>query len=283
MATRLDLFRGMASQLGELVTFRATQASSGLREFISADQITVPTSALNGRDVWYSSATGTSAANRQTARRVVANNPSSTSITVDADWPALPQPGDTIDLVNWHGYSARYYEYHEKINELIDRVADELAIEVAGETFSFDALSPVIAYPDDWDYVIGAQWSFPQDDEESTLVWRPIFKRQLEFQPWDQQVRVKGAASRNLGTMNIRLLGATKLQPLTSDDQETTVSAPWIKMQGAAELKRQAGLRRGANDIDLTVANMILAEAKELRPQATHQYHAVGGFRWSTH
>lgn len=275
--TRLELFRGIADQLGERIQVTATTASGSALQFVSSDKLTMPENALKGREVWYSSAQPASAANQQTSRRVVANGPSTTSITVDAAWPATPQLGDVIDLVNPHSNSVRIAEIHDKINAIIDEVADEFATEVAGSSVTFDALSPSLSYPATWDWIIACQWQDRND------VWHPIFKQDLEFMPWDSVVVVKNKPRRMLTSYPVRLIGQIRLSPLDDDADTTTVPKSWLVMRAAKELKRGAGMRRQEANTDLTVSNMYGADDLMLRAQATRQsYGGRGSFRWST-
>lgn len=275
--SRLELFYGIADHLGELLIVTATDDASDTRTFVSATEFTVQDQSLAGRGAWYVfSNNPDSAGNVQTARRVQAVSSGTHTLTVDADWPSASRAGDVLALVNWHGYSVRIDEIHRKINTLIERVSDEMAIPATGTAATFDALAPTISYPDTWDWVLGCQW------QDALGVWHPIYVKDLEFQPWDATVQIKNVPRRKLSGYPVRLLGATRLQPLDDDADETVAPKAWLCLQAAAELKREAALRSGDKSIGLTVANMLLADAQALRDSTVRQYRIEGGFRWST-
>lgn len=275
--TRLDLFYGIADHLGELIIVAATDDAADNRTFKSATEFTVQDQSLSGRGAWYvSSNNPDSASNVQTARRVQAVSSSSNTLTVDADWPASSRTGDVLALVNWHGYSVRIDEIHRKINTMIERVADEMAIPATGAEVTFDALAPTISYPDTWDWLLGCQW------QDSLGVWHPVYVKDLEFQPWDRTVQIKHVPRRKLSGYPVRLIGATRLPALDDDTDETVVPKAWLCLQAAAELKREAALRQGNSPMQLTVANMMLADAQALRDSTVRQYRIEGGFHWST-
>ncbi len=279
--TRLDYFRGIASNLGELITIPATDNAASNLTFKSAVDLAVPLGAYDGREVWYVSAAPDSQANVGTKRRVTYTNQTDTTITVNAAWPAIPQAGDVIDLVNFKSLSARIPEIQTKINSLIDRVADEMAIPETSTSTAFNALTPTIAYPETWDWILGAQWQ--ELVPGATGRWLPLYERDLSFFPWDGVVQLNNVPRRKLNTYSVRLIGATRLQPLVDDDDTSIVPKEWLCMQGAAELKRESAIRRGDVSTDLTIANMELAEAQAMREMVSRQYRIEGGFRWSTH
>lgn len=275
--TRLDLFYGIADHLGELIIVTATDDASDNRTFKSATEFTVQDQALAGRGAWYvSSGSPDSANNVETARRVQAVNSSTNTLTVDADWPSPAKAGDVLALVNWHGYSVRIDEIHRKINTLIERVSDEMAAPVTGSETTFDALSPTIAYPEAWDWVLGCQW------QDRLGVWHPVYVKDLEFQPWDRTVQIMNVPRRKLSRYPVRLIGAINLPPLERDSDETVAPKAWLCLQAAAELKREGALRQGNTPTHLTIANMMLADAQALRDSTLRQYRIEGGFRWST-
>lgn len=275
--TRLELFYGIADHLGQLVIVTATDDANDNRTFKSTVAFTNPDPTYAGRDAWYvSSNNPLSADNVQTTRRVMTANGSTNVLTVDADWPAPSRTGDVLALVNWHGYSVRADEIHRKINALIERVSDEMATPVTGTQATFDALAPTLTYPEEWDWVLGVQW------QDFLGVWHPIYVKDLEFQPWDRTVQIKNVPRRKLTGYPVRLIGATNLEPLDDDADETVVPKSWLCMQAAAELKREAAMRKGDAPTELTVANMMLADAQALRDSTVRQYRIEGGFRWST-
>jgi hypothetical protein len=273
--TRLEYFLGILENLGERIDVTATDNAQSALQFTSTDGFSVPQGAYDGREVWYVTAAPDSQANLNTVRRITFTG--SGTITVNTAWPATPQAGDTITLANFKSMSARIPEIHNKINALIDRVADEMATPEAATAAEFDVLSPLLTYPETWDWVLGAQW------QDYLGVWHPIYEKDLDFMPWDGVVKVKNKPRRNLGAMSVRLLGAQRLQPLDSDDDESVVPKAWLCMQAAAELKREAAIRRGDAATDLTLANMMLADAQAMRPMVSRQFSIEGGFRWSTH
>jgi hypothetical protein len=280
--TRLEYFLGTLENLGERIDVTATDNASSALTFTSTDGFSVPSGAYDGREVWYVTASPDSQANLGTTRRITSTNPAGTGeIAVNVAWPSTPQAGDVIALANFKSMSARVHEIHNKINALIDRVADEMAPPEVATSETFNSLSPTIAYPDDWDWILGAQWQ--EIISDGTGRWRPLYEKDLDHFPWDGVVQIKNVPREKLTGFSVRLIGATRLQPLMEDNDRSIVPKAWLCMQAAAELKREAAIRRGDAATDLTIANMMLADAQAMRSMVSRQYRIEGGFRWSTY
>lgn len=267
--SRLQLFEGIVDALGEKIEARATSVGTATT-FISAD-LYFPDNDLRGREVWYAESNhATSAANEGTRNFVSSNSEANRRLTVANAWPAEPQIGDRIVLANARGWSATIPEIHDKINDLLREVGEEMATEVAAASATFNSLSPTVTYSADWDWFLGAQW-YDWDNR-----WKDVPPQDYELSPWDGTVTVKNRTRRLAHGRAIRLIGATNLALLDDDDDTTTVDYGWFRFQAAAELRRQTAIRWGDTVTAYTDSQLLQAEADKRRARVGKRYTPIG-------
>ncbi len=144
--TRIQLFRDVAQELGDKIELTATTTGTATT-FIDTERMVYADGGLNGREAYYATAAGGSAANQSLRRIVTATAQASGTITLSPALPAAPLATDVLILVNGRGTGVTVPEIFDKINQLIRRVASELATEVADTPATFSATAPTINIP----------------------------------------------------------------------------------------------------------------------------------------
>jgi hypothetical protein len=212
--TRLQLFLDIASELGDLITLTA-DATGTTTTLISTVDMIFPDASLNGREAWFASGTSGNVGKR----RIVTNTDEETAtITVSPALTSATASDDVVHLVNSKGTGVTVSEIHNKINQLIRRVRDELATEANGTAATFDARDPFLAVPASWNCVLGVQVERDPSlvgDWDSLLggSWAPDFA--------SRQV-VVGARHRGMcHNKRVRLIGSIPLPPLDDDTDST--------------------------------------------------------------
>jgi hypothetical protein len=271
--TRLQLFRDIGAELGEFIELEASDSDHTTTTFISEDDMVFVDSALNGRESYYASASEASAANRGKRRIVWDTTEEDFSITVNPPWPAEPQEGDILYLVNSRGTGVTVPEIFAKINQLIRRVSSQLATEVADDPATFDAQSPVLAIPAAWRYCLGAQVEFGQAESED---WQPLLGGPLYYQKWDRTATVKPQYRALCQGKRVRLIGAIPLSELEEDDDTVWVPSSWIAKLAAAELLEAAANRTGEITLAYTYGEILKAQAVQLEGRVKKRWSAVG-------
>jgi hypothetical protein len=168
--TRLQLFRDVADELGDLISLTSTGTGT-TTTLTAANDMLYPDGSLAGREAWYATASGASLGNLYSRRIVTSNDESAGTITVSPAWSAAPIATDVVLLVNSRGTGVTIPEIHRKINALIRRVATELAVEAADTAATFSASSPVINIPTAWDGFLGIQVEL---DSTRTGMWTNV-------------------------------------------------------------------------------------------------------------
>jgi hypothetical protein len=274
MATsRLQLFKDIASELGDLITLEQSGAGSSTTVFVANEDMIWADSSLNGREVWYASAAVASTANKGTRRIVTDTTEDDFSITVSPAWSAVPQSGDTILLVNSRGTGVTIPDIHNKINQLIRRVSSQLATETADTPATFDLTSPALSIPSTWRYLLGAQIEFGESESED---WQPLLGAPLYVQKWDRTATIKPQYRHLCHGRRIRLIGAIPLSELDEDTDETWVPAAWLTKLAAAELLEAAANRSGEVTLVYTYGELVKAQAQQLEGRVKKRWSAVG-------
>ncbi len=271
--TRLQLFEDVAIELGEFIRLEATGSDHTTTTFIAEDDMVWADSSLNGRESYYAEAGATSAANARKRRIVWDTTEADYSITVNPPWPATPQEGDVLYLVNSRGTGVTIPEIFAKINQLIRRVSSQLATEVADDPQTFDALSPVLAIPGTWRYCLGVQVEFGESESED---WQPLLGKPLYYQKWDRTATIIEQYRSLCHNKRVRLIGAIPLSELTNDDDETWVPAAWIAKLAAAELLEAAANRSGEVTLAYTYGELVKAQSVQLEGRVKKRWSAVG-------
>jgi hypothetical protein len=270
VSTRLQLFKDVASELGDLISLEAT-ATGTTSTFVSTNDMLYPDGSLNGREAWYASAA--TGSNRQTRRLVTDTDQDTGTITVSPVWPSIPAEDDVVLLVNSRGTGVTIPDIHNKINQLIRRVGDELATVVSDAATTFDMTSPVLSIPTSWDYLLGVQIA-PRSDQPT--VWQNLIGKPYSISAFDSTVTILPT---HLGLCNgksLRLIGAIALPELTDDTDTTTAPASWLAKRAAAELSREACLRSGDVATALTLSEILKTEAMQLESYVSKRFAAFG-------
>lgn len=272
--TRLQLLKDICSELGDRVELTASTDGS-TSAFVSEDDMMYADGGLNGGEVWYvSSADPISASNVGKRRVIISTTFDDSTIQVYPEWPAISQAGDVVLITNVGGTSVRIPEIHDKINQLIRRVSLELATEVASTEATFNARTPTIEIPDEWDYLLGvqvAEWG-------TTDAWTTVVGDVFQVSSWDtpKTVTIFPHKRTLLGARSVRLIGSIELQPLDEDDDETTAPAGWLAKTAAFELLEAAASRSGDVATALTYGEMLKQQATELRAYVGRRYRPTG-------
>lgn len=266
--TRIQLFRDIAAELGDLIELTATSTGT-TTTFVSTDMF-YPDGSLNGRECWYVSGTAGNLAKR---RLVYDTTESSNTITVTPAWASNSAVSDVIVLVNSRGTGVTIPEIQAKINQLIRRVADELAVEAADTPATFDATSPLIAIPTTWDWVLGAQAVM---DSSMATVYTSLLANAYSVQRWDRKVLIAEKMRSLLSGKSVRLIGAISLAELATDAATTTAPASWLTKVAAAELLEAAALRSGDVATAFTYGELLKAQATQLQVYVGKRFSSVG-------
>jgi hypothetical protein len=276
--TRLQFFRDIASELGDLIELRQSGSGSSTTVFVSTDDMVFESSALNGRETWYAEASSTSTANEGKRRIVWDTDESEMSITVQPAWPATPQTGDLLLLVNSRSTGVTIPDIHNKIKQLVQRVSAQLAQEAADTPATFDAQSPVIAIPETWRYFLGAQAERGTSGSED---WVNLLGNACFVQKWDRTATIKDQYRGYCQGKRVRLIGAIELITLAgsemeNDDDSVWVPASWLSKLAAAELLEAAAQRTGAVDIAFTFGELVKAQSAQLEGRVKKRWSAIG-------
>jgi hypothetical protein len=261
--TRLELFKDIADELGDLISLTAT-ATGTTTTFVAASDMLYADGGLNGREAWYATAGAGSVANKWTRRIVTDTDEASGTITVSPAWSAAPISGDVLLLVNSRGTGVTIPETHRKINQLLRRVRSELATEVADTPATFAATAPVINIPAAWDAFLGIQI---ERSSALTGVWDALIGKPYSINHWDSPKTVTIAATHRglCHGKRLRLIGAIDLTELSSDTDATTAPAAWLAKTAAFELLEAAALRSGDVATAFTYGELLKAQAMEMK------------------
>ncbi len=271
--TRLQLFQDIALELGDFIELEAT-ATGTTTTFVSTEDMLFPDGSLDGREAWYATAQTASTANAQTRRLITDTDYDNATIEVSPAWSANPQIGDVLYLVNSRGTGVTVKEIHQKINQLIRRVAVELGDEVAGTPQAFDYTSPALAVPTTWEDVLGVQVEF--DSTTYAGIYDSVIGDPLTYQRADRTAVVKPQFRAGWHGLNVRLIGTTAAAELSDDTDTTSVPASWIAKLGAAQLLEAAAKRSGDITTALTYGELVKAEAAQLENRIGRRRSAVG-------
>lgn len=272
--TRLQLFKDIGDELGDLISLTAT-ATGTTTTFISTSDMLYPDGSLNGREAWYATAAAGSASNKWTRRIVTATDEDTGTITVSPAWPQAPLSTDVVLLVNSRGTGVTIPEIHRKINVLIRRVASVLAVEAADTAATFNAASPNINIPTGWDYIQGVQIEL---NTALVGVWDYLIGEPYTINMWDspKTVTIKQTHRGLCHGKRLRLIGANDLTELSLDTDTTTVPANWLAKTAAFELLEAAALRSGDVATAFTYGELLKQQALALEPYVGKRYRGIG-------
>lgn len=261
--TRLQLFRDIAAELGDLVELTAS-ADGSSSTFVAANDMLYADGGLNGCEAWYATAGVASSANLYSRRLVTDTDYPTGTITVQPNWTAPPIAGDVVLLVNARGTGVTIPEIHRKINQLIRRVRTELATEVADTPATFSAQSPVLSIPTTWDGFLGVQI---ERIPSMVGVWENLIGKPYTINVWDTPKTVTiNATHRGLCQgKRLRLVGVNDLTELSADTDTTAAPASWLTKTAAYELLEAAALRSGDVATAFTYGELLKQQAIALQ------------------
>jgi hypothetical protein len=269
-STRLQIFKDVADELGDLISLTST-ATGTTTTLTAANDMLYPDGSLAGREAWYATASGASLTNLYSRRIVTSNDESAGTITVSPAWSAAPIATDVVLLVNSRGTGVTIPEIHRKINQLIRRVATELAVEAADTAATFSASSPVINIPTAWDGFLGIQVEL---DSTRTGMWTNVIGKPYTINFWDtpKTVTINRTHWGAFQGKRLRLIGVNDLTELSIDTDTTTAPASWIAKTAAFELLEAAALRSGDVATAFTYGELLKTQAMELQDYVSKRF-----------
>ena len=273
--TRLQLFKDILLGLGDFVQLTAT-ATGKTTTFISTTDMLYGDGGLNGREVWYATSAGAGSAANKWTRRVVTDTDEDTgTITVSPAWSAAPIANDVVILANSRATGVTIPEIHHKIDELIRRVAGEMAIEAADTAAEFASTSPKINIPTAWEWFLGIQI---EKDSTLTNVWDCLPAAAYRVDKWDspKTVTILDRFRPICHGKRLRLIGANELSTMTDDTTTTTAPAPWLVKTAVYELLEAAYARAGDIASALTYGELVRAQAAEMHAYVGKRFSACG-------
>jgi hypothetical protein len=265
--TRLQLFLDIASELGDLITLTA-DATGTTTTLISTVDMIFPDGSLNGRELWFASGT----VGNVGKRRLVTNTDEETGTITFSPAASATASGDVVHLVNSKGTGVTIPEIHNKINQLIRQVREELADETGGTPATFDQSSPFIAIPTTWNYVLGVQYV----PSSIALDYVSLLGNAYDIDRAGRRVVINPMHRGLIHNKSVRLVGAIPLATLSTDASTTTVPAHWLAKQATAELLEAAAMRSGDVSTALTYGELVKARAAQLELLVGKRFGAHG-------
>lgn len=255
--TRQALRQQIGRLTGDMLKCTAT-ANGGTGTYFDSINLYRGDGRLSGRIGWF--AAGTSA-NLYSVIRVTNNTRSDQSIAFTPNVASNTATGDVLELWNENGEGYLPADVNDEINVAIQTMGGGVLSydEDASQTFDFD--DPYLDIPADWDYFSGAYYQDIND------VWHeiPITPYQVDVDPNNRVIRLKGQIARLADNNLVRLTGQIAASTLTSDTQSTDVDAEWLTAYVAYKLMF-AGMRRTSGNDDERSTRM--AFAKQISDQA---------------
>jgi hypothetical protein len=269
MATRADYRLATMKLLGDVEELEATVASSSESDFTDELNLYKETGTLVGR-MLYVTAEG---ANFGQTRRVLANDKSTSTLTLSRALPAIPAQGATAQMFNFRDQGVTLSMVHTSINHSIMMVNDDYTVptyEDIEDTFSY--LSPVIEIPTE--IKAFAELAFQNPD---TLEWIDIPIMQRYVDQWARTVVVMGDALVYMDGMAVRIKGYGRPPILTDDTTDCPVDIEWLMYQTASNISFELARKRMDPTVNERWAQWYGDKADERRSKVTYPYygHAI--------
>lgn len=257
--TRGELRRSVAQLLGDLIEVTATETGTDAT-FRDVHRLGLQIESPKHGDIIF-----TSGANAGLIRRITEANLASGEIQFEA-LPTAALIGTTAEIHNIQAKGWPVYEKHEAINRALNAswpaYKEPLTVELASV---FDLENPVLSVPVTMTHVVGVQYQTSDGDwiDLPSIYWN--LDRSLA------EVTVSGRAF--LSTMDglaIRLVGGKRPEPLTDDDDTTTVRPDYVMYQAAAFLcQSRYNRRQEAEFYNQQILNQQYADRFKPRSRGT--------------
>jgi hypothetical protein len=181
---------------------------------------------LAGRIGWVAAGT---AANLYSMIRVTGNVRSTFTISfTDTALTSSTATGDVIELWNADGMGFYPDDVNSEINAAIAAVSGLTTAPDEEEVASFDADDPVLTIPADWEFFGGVRWLDTSITEDGVWVEIEANDFNMDIDPRNRKVRLKGSIAQRAHTHTTRLYGDVASTALTADTDSTSVDAEWL-------------------------------------------------------
>jgi hypothetical protein len=182
---------------------------------------------LAGRIGWVAAGT---AANLYSMIRVTGNVRSTFTVSfTDTLLTSATATGDVIELWNTDGMGFYPDDVNSEINAAIAAVGSlTTAPDEDDSVTAFDVDDPVIDIPADWEFFGGVRWLDTTQTEDGVWVEIEATPYNMDIDPRNREVRLKGTIAQRVDTHTTRLYGDVVSSALSLDTSETSVDAEWL-------------------------------------------------------
>lgn len=278
-ASRLQIRRAVASQMGDLVQVIATRDGT---EAMVVDSLNLSReyNAFNGMQIYCVDAQAP--ANIGQLATIASNNPDARSVNFNPEFPQITKAGDIFDLYNLRDNGWRYDEYNQAINDAIMRGGEENARIPINTILDapFNRSFNLIEIPLPFTYFSGidiiGRNGMPKKVPPS---YYTVDKHTCE-------ITLRGRYLQDAHGKRIRLRGDRSPELLRNDDDRTPVPTEWIVAEAIAILLQADvthGVQQGSRD---RILNMQRSGADGRRPSiintvSPNTVKLMRGFQWS--
>ena len=260
ITTRGELRRSVAQLLGDLVELTATHNSGDTATFRDVNRLGLQIESPKHGDIIF-----TSGDNAGPIRRITEADLSTGTIMFPS-LTAATEAGDTAEIHNLRAKGWPVYEKHSAINQAINAswpaYKEPITVPL---TDLFSLTEPVLSVPEDMTHVVGVQYQTSDGD------WIDLPSIYWSLDRGLAEITVSGYAFRSrLDGLPIRLVGGARPEPLTSDDDTTTVRPDFITYQAAAFLcQRRYNQLHEAEFYNQQILNQQYADRYKPRSRGT--------------
>jgi hypothetical protein len=266
MATRAFIRRRVGRATRQMILLVAT-SNGTTTTIIDTINGSDPTSTLLGRVGWVASGT---AANLGRTVRVTGNTESTSTITFTPALPSATATADEIELWNDLDQGVTPQEVHELIDMAIEAVADQYPLVAIDDEQTFDADSPVLDIPVDWDWFSGV------DYQDVSGYWHPVYQNQIRVNDANRTVELIYPARTSFDTLNVRLRGATRPTAASSDSTDIPIDAEFLIKYVSYHVLMNASYTAMDGVAMERRASTFKAEAEALRLKARQHVSGMG-------
>ena len=222
--TRAELRRRIGRLLGDVVQLEATSAGT-TTTFIDAIRLSSALESPVNRDIVFLNGTNLGQVRRVTSWTVGTGTLNFTAL------PAATASGDFAEIYNRHAKGWTVAEYNDAINSAIDATWPVYKEAYTAEVSAFDSSDPVLAVPAEFSTVSLIQYL------NADSLWTSIPSTSWVHHAALGEIVVSGDTL--LAAMDgytVRLLGATRPEPLDEDTDTTSIRPDFLVYQAAALL-----------------------------------------------
>ena len=243
-ATRLQLRRAIASQMGDLVQVVATRDGT---EAMVVDSVNLEReyNAFNGMQIYCVDAQAPE--NIGHLATIASNNPDARSVNFNPELPQITKAGDIFDLYNYRDNGWRYDDYNRAINDAIMRGGEENARIPISTVLDepFNRAFNLIKIPEPFTYFSGVD-----------IIGRNGLPKRVPASHYTVdkhtcEVTLKGRYIQEAHGKRIRLRGDRSPDILRTDDDKTPIPTEWIVAEAIATLLQADvthGVMQGGRD-----------------------------------